>query len=84
MLVDMDTFVTNPSYGGTTGVRYKASTMHALGWVLRHTYPFMALNRSDSNNEVWSRAAGQFAMREVIKQMEGAQYSADFWHHSSS
>jgi len=79
VLVDMDTFVTNPSYGGTTGVRYKASTMHALGWVLRHTYPFMALNRSDSNNEVWSRAAGQFAMREVIKQMEGAQYVRSYW-----
>ncbi|MBR3099652.1 MAG: hypothetical protein IKH18_08810 [Clostridia bacterium] len=79
VLVDMDTFVTNSAYGGTTGVRYKASTMHALGWVLRHTYPFMALNRSDSNNEVWSRAAGQFAMREVIKQMEGAQYVRSYW-----
>ena len=79
VLVDMDTFVTNPSYGGTTGVRYKAGTMHALGWVLRHTYPFMALNRSDSNNEVWSRAAGQFAMREVIKQLEGAQYVRSYW-----
>ena len=79
VLVDMDTFVTNPSYGGTTGVRYKASTMHALGWVLRHTYPFIALNRSDSNNEVWSRAAGQFAMREVIKRLEGAQYVRSYW-----
>ena len=79
VLVDMDTFVTNPSYGGTTGIRYKASTMHALGWVLRHTYPFMALNRSDSNNEVWSRAAGQFAMREVIKRLEGAQYVRSYW-----
>ena len=79
VLVDMDTFVTNSAYGGTTGVRYKASTMHALGWVLRHTYPFMALNRSDSNNEVWSRAAGQFAMREVIKQLEGAQYVRSYW-----
>ena len=79
VLVDMDTFVTNPSYGGTTGVRFKASTMHALGWVLRHTYPFMALNRSDSNNEVWSRVAGQFAMREVIKQLEGAQYVRSYW-----
>lgn len=78
-LVDMDTFVTNSAYGGTTGVRYKASTMHALGWVLRHTYPFMALNRSDSNNEVWSRVAGQFAMREVIKQLEGAQYVRSYW-----
>ena len=79
VLVDMDTFVTNPDYGGTTGVRYKAKTMHALGWVLRHTYPFMALNRSDSNNEVWSRVAGQFAMREVIKQLEGAQYVRPYW-----
>ena len=78
-LVDLDTFVTNSAYGGTTGVRYKASTMHALGWVLRHTYPFMALNRSDSNNEVWSRVAGQFAMREVIKQLEGAQYVRSYW-----
>lgn len=79
VLVDMDTFVNNSAYGGTTGVRYKASTMHALGWVLRHTYPFMALNRSDSNNEVWSRVAGQFAMREVIKQLEGAQYVRSYW-----
>lgn len=79
VLVDMDTFVNNPSYGGTTGVRYKASTMHALGWVLRNSYPFMALNRSDSNNEVWSRVAGQFAMREVIKQLEGAQYVRSYW-----
>ena len=79
VLVDMDTFVTNSSYGGTTGVRYKASTMHALGWVLRHTYPFMAVNRSDSNDEVWSRVAGQFAMREVIKQLEGAQYVRSYW-----
>ncbi|MBQ9210178.1 MAG: hypothetical protein IJ153_00615 [Clostridia bacterium] len=79
VLVDMDTFATNSSYGGTSGVRYKASTMHALGWVLRHTYPFMALNRSDSNNEVWSRVAGQFAMREVIKRLEGAQYVRSYW-----
>ena len=79
VLVDMDSFVNNASYGGTSGVRYKASTMHALGWVLRHTYPFMALNRSDSNNEVWSRVAGQFAMREVIKQLEGAQYVRSYW-----
>ena len=79
VLVDMDTFVNDPNYGGTTGVRFKTSTMHALGWVLRHTYPFMALNRTDSNNEVWSRVAGQFAMREVIKQMEGAQYVRDYW-----
>ena len=79
VLVDMDTFVTDPSYGGASGVRYSARTMHALGWVLRHTYPFMALDRNDSDNEVWSRAAGQFAMREVIKQLEGAQYVRYYW-----
>lgn len=79
VLVDMDTFVNNPDAGGVSGVRYKASTMHALGWVLRHTYPFMAVNRSDSNNETWSRVAGQFAMREVIKRLEGAQYVRSYW-----
>lgn len=79
VLVDMETFVNNPSSGGVSGVRFSAKTMHALAWVLRHTYPFMALNRSDSNNEVWSRVAGQFAMREVIKQLEGSQYVRSYW-----
>lgn len=78
-LVDMDYFVSNPDGGGVTGVQFSARTMHALAWVLRHSYPFMALNRSDANNEVWSRAAGQFAMREVIKQLEGAQYVRSYW-----
>lgn len=79
VLVDMDDFVNNPGGGGVSGVRFSSRTMHALAWVLRHTYPFMALNRSDSNNEVWSRVAGQFAMREVIKQLEGAQYVRSYW-----
>ena len=79
VLVDMDDFVNNPGGGGVSGVRFSARTMHALAWVLRHTYPFMALNRSDSNNEVWSRVAGQFAMREDIKQLEGAQYVRSYW-----
>ena len=79
VLVDMDYFTSDPAAGGVSGVRYSASTMHAIGWVLRHTYPFMALDRSDSNNLVWSRVAGQFAIREVIKQLEGAQYVRDYW-----
>ena len=78
-LVDMAYFVNNPDGGGVSGVQYSEKTMHALAWVLRHSYPFMALNRSDANNEVWSRAAGQFAMREVIKQLEGAQYVRSYW-----
>ena len=79
VLVDMDYFVNNSGGGGVSGVRFSEKTMHALAWVLRHTYPFMALNRSDSNNEVWSRVAGQFAMREVIKQLEGSQYVRSYW-----
>ena len=79
VLVDMDYFVNNSGGGGVSGVRFSAKTMHALAWVLRHTYPFMALNRSDSNNEVWSRVAGQFAMREVIKHLEGSQYVRSYW-----
>ena len=79
VLIDMEAFVNNPAFGGTTGVRYKESTMHAIAWVLRHTYPFMALNRSDVNNEVWSRVAGQYAIREVIKRLEGPQYVRSFW-----
>ena len=78
-LIDMYTFANDPSYGGVTGVRFSESTMHALGWVLRHTYPFMVLDRDDAYNEPWSRVAGQFAIREVIKQLEGAQYVESFW-----
>lgn len=79
VLVDLDAFVNHPSSGGASGVRFSAKTMHALGWVLRHTYPFMALDRSDTNNETWSRVSGQFAMREVIKQLEGSQYVRGYW-----
>lgn len=79
VLVDLDAFVNHPSSGGASGVRFSAKTMHALGWVLRHTYPFMALDRSDANNETWSRVSGQFAMREVIKQLEGSQCVRGYW-----
>lgn len=78
-LLDMEAFVNTAEGGGMNGVRFKAQTMHAIGWVLRHTYPFMVLDRSDANNEVWSRVAGQFAIREVIKQLEGAQYVRSYW-----
>lgn len=60
VLVDMDYFVNNSGGGGVSGVRFSAKTMHALAWVLRHTYPFMALNRSDSNNEVSTRERSAF------------------------
>ena len=47
VLVDMDTFSNTSAGGGVTGVRFSEKTMHALAWVLRHTYPFMVLDRSD-------------------------------------
>ena len=79
VLVDMDTFCNSNEGGGVTGVQFSEKTMHALGWVLRHTYPFMVLDRNDTYNTTWSRVAGQFAMREVIKQLEGAQYVRSYW-----
>lgn len=80
VLVDMDTFISGEKVDpNDTSARYSAETMHALAWVLAHTYPFMALDRVDKDNEVWSRVAGQFAMREVIKQLEGEQYVRDYW-----
>lgn len=76
LIVDIDSYMNTP---GNSKVIYHESTMHAIAWVLRHTYPFMVLDRSDADNETWSRVAGQFAIREVIKQLEGAQYVRDYW-----
>lgn len=74
LIVDIDSYMNTP---GNSKVIYHESTMHAIAWVLRHTYPFMVLDRSDADNETWSRVAGQFAIREVIRQLEGSQYVRD-------
>lgn len=76
LIVDMDAYMNTP---GNSKVIYHESTLHAIAWVLRHTYPFMALDRSDADNETWTRVAGQFAIREVIKQLEGSQYVREYW-----
>ena len=76
-IVDLDGYKVTP---GFSGYIFSDKTMHALAWVLRHTYPFMVLDRSDADNAVWSRVAGQFAMREVIKQLEGDFYVREYWH----
>ena len=76
-IVDIDTYLNTP---GQSGIIFSDETMHAIAWVLRHTYPFMALDRSDSNNLTWSRVAGQFAIRQVIREMEGAQYVRSYWN----
>lgn len=75
-IVDWDGYMSTAGYSGAI---YGEDTMHAIAWVLGHTYPFMVLDRSDSDNNTWSRVAGQFAIREVVKQMEGAQYVRDYW-----
>ena len=77
LIVDIDSYRNTPGY---SSIIYHASTLHAIAWVLRHTYPFMVLNRSDSDNEVWSRVAGQFAIRQVIRELEGAQYVRSYWN----
>ena len=77
VIVDIDSYMNTP---GNSKVIYSTQTMHAIAWVLRHTYPFMALDRSDSDNETWSRVAGQFAIRQVIREMEGSQYVRDYWN----
>lgn len=77
VIVDIDTYMNTP---GNSKVIYSTQTMHAIAWVLRHTYPFMVLDRSDSDNETWSRVAGQFAIRQVIRELEGAQYVRDYWN----
>ena len=75
-IVDLDGYARVPGY---SGIVFSDRTMHAIGWVLRHSYPFAVLDRGDADNEVWSRVAGQFAIREVVKQLEGAQYVRDYW-----
>lgn len=75
-IYDLAGYLRTPGYSGAI---YHAQTMHAIAWVVRHTYPFMVLDRSDSDNNTWSRVAGQFAIREVVKQLEGTQYVRDYW-----
>ncbi len=76
LIVDWGSYQITDGYSGAI---YGEDTMHGIAWVLAHGYPFMVLDRSDSDNETWSRVATQFAIREVIKQMEGAQYVRDYW-----
>jgi len=75
-VVDLAGYKVTP---GHSGYIFSEKTMHALAWVLRHTYPFMVLDRSDADNDVWCRVAGQFAMREVIKELEGDFYVMYYW-----
>ncbi len=76
LIVDWESYQITDGYSGAI---YGEDTMHAIAWVLAHGYPFMVLDRTDSDNETWSRVATQFAIREVIKQLEGSQFVRDYW-----
>ncbi|MFR8175632.1 MAG: hypothetical protein ACLVB5_00140 [Christensenellales bacterium] len=58
-VVDLDGYAVKPGYSGDI---YGSRTMHAIGWVLRHTYPYMIVDTGYEDSDVWSRVAGQFAM----------------------
>ena len=75
-VVDLDRYAVKPGYSGDI---YGSRTMHAIGWVLRHTYPYMIVDTGYGDSDVWSRVAGQFAVREVVKQLEGDWYVRDYW-----
>ena len=75
-VVDLDEYAVKPGYSGDI---YSSCTMHAIGWVLRHTYPYMIVDTGYGDSDVWSRVAGQFAIREVVKQLEGDWYVRDYW-----
>lgn len=75
-VVDLDGYAVKPGYSGDI---YGNRTMHAIGWVLRHTYPYMIVDTGYADSDVWSRVAGQFAIREVVKQLEGDWYVRDYW-----
>ena len=75
-VVDLDGYAVKPGYSGDI---YGSRTMHAIGWVLRHTYPYMIVDTGYGDSDVWSRVAGQFAIREVDKQLEGDWYVRDYW-----
>ena len=75
-VVDLDGYAVKPGYSGDI---YSSRTMHAIGWVIRHTYPYMIVDTGYEDSDVWSRVAGQFAIREVVKQLEGDWYVRDYW-----
>lgn len=75
-VVDLDGYAIKPGYSGDI---YSSRTMHAIGWVIRHTYPYMIVDTGYEDSDVWSRVAGQFAIREVVKQLEGDWYVRDYW-----
>ena len=75
-VVDLDGYAVKPGYSGDI---YGSRTMHAIGWVLRHTYPYMIVDTGYEDSDVWSRVAGQFAIREVVKRLEGDWYVRDYW-----
>ena len=75
-IANLDTYLNTP---GVSQTIFSRRTMHAIAWVLRHSYPYQVLDLSYADNENWCRAACQFAIRQVIKELEGDQFVRYYW-----
>ncbi len=75
-IVDLETYYHTP---GKSGTIFSSRTMHAIAWVMRHSYPYQVLDLNYADNENWCRAACQFAIRQVIKELEGSQFVRYYW-----
>jgi len=75
-IVDLETYYHTP---GKSGTIFSSRTMHAIAWVMRHSYPYQVLDLNYADNENWCRAACQFAIRQVIKELDGSQFVRYYW-----
>ena len=75
-IVDIASYKSTPGY---SRIIFKDRTLHAIGWIMKHSWPFQVLNRTDTYNNQWTRVAAQFAMRTLIQEIEGDEYVRDYW-----
>ena len=75
-IVDIAGYKSTPGY---SRIIFKDRTLHAIGWIMKHSWPFQVLNRTDTYNNQWTRVAAQFAMRTLIQEIEGDEYVRDYW-----
>lgn len=75
-IVDIAGYKATP---GVSKIIFQDRTLHAIGWIIKHSWPFQVLNRTDTYNNQWTRVAAQFAMRTLIQEVEGDKYVRDYW-----
>ena len=84
-----DTALTAPLFtlkedGGVLLITEETETAFKVWWLTYADeplsgYPYMIVDTGYEDSDVWSRVAGQFAIREVVKQLEGDWYVRDYW-----